>query len=143
MTTSGTWNFQLPNTSIVFEAFERIQVNPASPAMDPQKLISARNSLNLVLLEWSNKGFNFWKLTSGTVNLAVNQATYVLPATLVVLTEIWYSLVNAGGPGINQDRILVPIDRTSYAQITNKLQPGIPTQYWLQMLSPAPQITIW
>ncbi len=138
---SGTWNFALSNFSIVADAFERIQIPPESTT--PQQLISARNSLNLELLEWSNRGFNFWKLTSGTINLVVNQATYVLPSTLVTLTELWYSVVNGGGTGVNQDRIMVPIDRTSYAQIVNKLQPGIPTQYWLQMLSPAPQITIW
>jgi hypothetical protein len=140
MTSSGQYNFGLTNAGIIIDAFERIQIDPVAITM--RQMQSARVSLNLELLEWSNLGFNFWELMSGTINLAVNTPTYVLPANLVVLTDIWYSLVNGAGTGVNQDRIMIPITREEYAMIPNKLQPGIPTQYWLQMLSP-PQVTIW
>lgn len=140
MTSSGTYNFALSNVSIIFEAFDRIGVDPET--ITTRQMISARNSLNLELLEFSNRGFNFWKLDSGTINLALNQATYTLPANLVTLTELWYSQVNAQGAGVNQDRLMIPISRGQYAQISNKLQPGIPTQYWFQMLT-TPQVTIW
>lgn len=138
MTSSGTYNFALSNASIIFEALDRIQKRPTED--DRHILISARNSLNLELSTWSNKGFNFWELLSGTINLAANTPTYVLPGNLVTLTELYYTQVNTGG--VNIDRIMMPIQRSQYAQITNKLQPGIPTQYWFQMLI-TPQITIW
>lgn len=140
MASSGTWNFQLSNTAIIFDAFDRIQVNPET--IDQRKMRSAGVSLNLELLEWSNRGFNFWETTSGTIALAVNQATYQLPANLVVMTELYYTVVNGGGAGINQDRFMVPMTRTEYAQVTNKLEPGVPTRYWFQMLRP-PQVTVW
>jgi hypothetical protein len=139
MTSSGTYNFGLSNASIVFDAFDRIQLRPTQ--LDRHQLMSARTSLNLELLEWSNRGFNFWETTSGTINLAFNQATYTLPTSLVTLTELYYSAVNAS-TGVNQDRIMIPITRTQYAMIVNKLQQGIPTQYWFQMLQ-TPQVTIW
>lgn len=138
--TSGTYNFAMSDTNVVFEAFDRIGIRP--PQIDRHHLISARNSLNLEMIEWEDAGFNAWKTTSGTINLTANQPTYTLPANLVTLTELYYTTVNGNGSGINLDRIMVPITRTQYSMVTNKLQQGIPTQYWFQMLA-VPQITIW
>lgn len=139
-TSSGTYDFLLTNGSVVVEAFDRINIRPAE--IGRHMMLSARTSLNLEMIEWEDAGFLFWKTTSGTINLAVNQATYTLPASLVTIEEVYYSNVNGGGAGVNQDRIMMPITRTDYAALTNKLQQGIPTQYWYQMLSP-PRITIW
>lgn len=138
MVSSGTYNFALSNASIVLEAFDRIQKRPGE--VDRHMMISARTSLQLELQTWSNKGFNFWELLSGTINIAVNTPTYILPSQLVTLTEMYYTTVVPGG--VNSDRIMVPIQREQYAMIVNKLQPGIPTQYWFQMLI-TPQVTIW
>lgn len=140
MASSGLFNFALTNGSLIFEAFDRIQVDPET--ITPRQMASARVSLNLELETWSNAGFNFWKLTSGTINLVAGQATYTLPANLSVLTELWYSQVDALGTGVNQDRFLTPMTRTEYAAITNKQQQGLPTRYWLQMLVPQ-QFTVW
>ena len=141
MATSGTYGFQLSNASVIYEAFDRIQIRPS--AVDRHMLLSARNSLNLELLDWSNRTFNYWKLTSGTINLAAATATYTLPANLVTVEEVYYTSVNAGGSGVNADRIMVPMSRSEFAMLVNKNQEGIPTKYWFQMLSPAPQMTIW
>jgi len=137
---SGTYNFAMANTSVVLEAFDRIQKPP--PVLTRHMLVSARNSLNLELAAWSNAGMNFWETTGGTINLAVGTGTYTLPTNLVTMTELWYSTVNGGGTGVNNDRIMVPITRTQYSMIVNKNQQGIPTQYWFQMLE-TPQVTIW
>lgn len=139
-TSSGTYNFQLTNGSIVMEAFDRIQIRPI--AVDPHMLLSARISMNLELIDWENAGLEYWKIISGTIPLVVNQATYTLPANLVTLEELYYTSVNANGSGVNLDRFMTPIQRTQYAQITNKLQQGIPTMYFLQMTIPQ-QVTIW
>lgn len=138
--TSGTYGFSLTNAGIMVESFDRIQVRP--PQVDRHMADSFRASLNLELEAWSNEGFNFWALESGTINLVVNQAVYTFPPQLVTVTDIWYSNVNGNGAGVNQDRIMIPIPRDGYASLTNKLQQGIPTQYWFQMLT-LPQVTIW
>lgn len=137
---SGTFDFGLTNGSLITEAFDRINIEP--PQITRHRLMSARTSLNLLFIEFENQGFNFWKTTGGTIPLVVNQAVYTLPTNLVTLEEVWYSNVNGGGAGVNQDRILTPMTRTDYAQRTNKLQQGIPTQYWFQMIAP-PQLTLW
>lgn len=141
MASSGTFTFQLTNTSIILDAFERI------PGIEPEMLtvrhfISARNSINLIFLDWANQGILFWKVISGTIALTVGQPVYTLPSNLVTLTDVWYSQVNADGAGVNQDRILVPMSRDEYAELPNKNQQGVPTRYWFQMLV-QPQITIW
>lgn len=138
--TSGTYTFQPATAGLMVEAFDRIQIRPT--ANDRHMIDSARMSIQLLLQDWTDQGFAFWELESGTIDLAVNTATYTLPPQLAMLTELYYSAVNGGGAGVNQDRIMIPITRTQYAQLTNKLQQGIPTQYWFQMLIP-PQITIW
>jgi hypothetical protein len=105
-------------------------------------LLSARVSLNLELLSIQNETFSFWKTTSGTIPLVATQPTYTLPANLVTLEELYYTNVNGLGAGVNNDRIMVPMERTQYAQLVNKLQGGIPTSYWFQMTIPQ-QVTIW
>jgi len=124
----------------VFEAFDRIQVHANAVTRD--HLTSARNSLNLELLSWSNRGFNLWKLASGSITLTAGVATYTLPATLADLTEVYFSQVNGFGAGYNSDRIMLPITREQYAEMPNKMQPGTPTVYWFQRLA-TPQITVW
>lgn len=141
MATSGTYNFALPNSGVIYEAFDRVQKRPSE--VDRHMLLSARTSLNLELLSWSNETFNFWKTTNGTIPLVAGQATYTLPANLSTLEELYYSHVNGLGAGINSDRIMVPMERTQYAELTNKLQGGIPTQYWYDMSAPQQQVTVW
>ena len=137
---SGTYNFTLYNSSVVIEAFERIRILPQE--LTSHHFLSARNSLNLLMIEIENAGFQFWKLASGTLTLVAGQATYTLPTTLVTVEEVYYSQVNAFGSGVNLDRIMIPMTRTEYAELTNKLQQGIPTRYWAQMTYPQ-QMTLW
>ena len=137
---SGTQTFFLSNSELVFEAFDRCQVRPTE--ITRHHLISARRSMNLELLDWSNKGINLWEMVQAQLTLIAGQPTYTLPQNLVTVTEMYFSTVNANGAGFNSDRIMIPITRTQYAQIPNKLQPGTPTQYWLERLE-APVMTIW
>ena len=142
---SGTYLFDPANAQLVMEAFDRCDL--PFPANDRHKLISARMSLNLELQSWSNRGVALWEIISGTINLAapvgnVGQATYTLPATLIMLTEMYFTTVNGNGTGLNYDRWMDPITRTQYAQLPNKLQAGQPSQYWYQRLL-APQVSIY
>lgn len=139
-TSSGTQNFDLSNAEIIFEAFDRIRVRP--PEITRHHLVSARRSLNLELQRWSNLGVNLWEVVNTTLNLVSGQATYSLPSNFVTMLEMIFTTVNGNGAGYNYDRILSPITRTQYADLPNKLQPGLPTQYWVQRLE-APVVTLW
>jgi hypothetical protein len=137
---SGTYNFGPSNSSLILESFERIRLRPT--ALDAEKMASARMSLNLELVDWSNSGLNLWKIVAGTINLVASQGAYSMPANLEAVTEVYFTQVNGYGTGSNNDRIMVPITRTQWAMIPNKNEPGQPTQYWFEMLA-TPTLTIW
>lgn len=140
-TSSGTQTFSPSNAQIVFEAFDRIGIRP--PEVTRHHMQSAQTSFNLELQAWSNRGgVNLWEMVQAQLTLVEAQATYTLPQNLVTITEMFYTTVNGNGAGYNSDRIMVPITRTQYAMIPNKLQPGTPTQYWLERLE-SPVVTIW
>lgn len=140
---SGTYTWGLSNGGLIREALEQATGQPPTE-IDRRVMASAYISLQLELAEWSNRGINLWKISSGNViDLVVGTAVYTLPTNLVDLTELYFTQVNGNGAGYNLDRIMIPINRDQYAMLPNKLQPGTPTQYWFERLSPAPQITIW
>lgn len=142
MGTSNTFNFQPDAASVITDAFERCGKLPA--ALQRHDWVSARLSLNLVLLDWSNRGVNLWKVQGPTqVPLVQGQATYTVSPQAVYLLDMYYTLLNGGGSGVNQDRIMIPISRTQYSEYPNKLQQGTPTVYWYDKLSPTPQFTIY
>lgn len=139
-TSSGTFGFNPSNSAIIQEAYDRIRVRP--PELTRHHLNSARMSINLLLVDWSNSGMNLWKLVAGTIDLVAYQGTYTMPANLETVTEVYFTQVDGYGPGSNNDRIMVPITRTQWAMVPNKNEPGQPTQFWYDML-PTPQLTIW
>lgn len=142
MASSGTYNYTLDNSSVIVEAFERCGVEPTQ--LTTSHYLSARRSLNLTLVKWSNRGVNLWEVIGPvTVPLVTGQATYTVPNNCVTLLDMYYTTVNGGGQGVNIDRIMLPISRTEYAQYPNKQQQGIPSTFWYQKLTPTPQFTIY
>lgn len=139
-TSSGIQNFFLSNGELVFEAFDRIGMRPGE--LTQHHLSSARRSLNLEFQRLSNLGINLWEIVQAQITLVAGQATYALPTNLVTITEMNYTTLNGGGVGINTDRIMLPITRTQYAMIPNKLTPGNPSQFWLERLE-TPLVTLY
>jgi hypothetical protein len=87
--TSGTRGFSLSNSQVVVEAFDRIQIRPMT--LTRHHMASARNSINLELLQWSNVGVNLWEVTSGAIYVVAGKSTYALSTGLVTLTDVWVS----------------------------------------------------
>lgn len=144
MATSGTYTFNPSIGDMALESFERCGIAP--PAITRSHMRSFRRSVNFVLQEWANRGINLWAVDLQTIPLVANIATYVetAAAETINVLDVYYSLVNGGGPGQNIDRIMVPMSRTQYAETPNKLQPGVPTRYWYQKLEGAArQFTFW
>lgn len=69
MATSGTSTFNMDFTEIAEEAFERAGREMRSG----YDLRTARRSMNLLTIEWQNRGINMWTIDSGTVNLVKGQ----------------------------------------------------------------------
>jgi len=87
MTTSGTYAFSPAVVDIVLDAFERINIRPA--AITPDHMFSARRSINLTMVRWSNRGINLWAVDEQTIPLNANQGLYNLPSSTVTMLETW------------------------------------------------------
>jgi len=144
MTTSGTSSFNLDINSLVEEAFERC----GSELRTGYDLRTARRSLNLLTIEWANRGINFWTIEQGSIALTANTITYDLPVDTIDLLDH----VVRTGTGQNQTDININrISESTYSTIPNKNAQGRPIQVWVNRRSGAttptgvqnPQINIW
>jgi len=85
--TSGTFNFQSIQIELIIrEAFERIGI--LGEFVEPQKLDSAKRSIDLLLLEWMNKSINLWNLESSYLPLVTSQGQYTLPVTVSNIIQV-------------------------------------------------------
>jgi hypothetical protein len=129
MTTSGTTAFNLDLNNLVEEAFERC----GSELRSGYDLRTARRSLNLLLLEWANRGLNLWTLDQGQIALAEGQGLYPLPTDTIDLLDT----VIRQYPGANNqvDINITRIAEPTYITIPNKLTTGRPVQLWVNRQS--------
>ena len=127
MATSGTTAFNMEFTEIAEEAFERAGREMRSG----YDLRTARRSMNLLTIEWQNRGINMWTIDSGTVDLVKGQTTaYDLPADTIDLLEQQIR-TNQGNTATQSDLTISRISVSTYASIPNKLTQGrpIPVSY--------------
>jgi len=130
MTTSGTSSFNLDLNDVCEEAFERC----GKELRTGYDLRTARRSLNLLTIEWSNRGINLWTIEEGVVPLVQGQITYDLPADTIDLLD----QVTRTGTGQNQIDININrISESTYATIPNKNATGRPIQVWINRQSGA------
>jgi hypothetical protein len=138
MTVSGTTAFNLDFTEIAEEAWERAGREMRSG----YDLRTARRSMNLMTIEWQNKGINMWTIDEGYINLIQGQATYDLPADTIDLLE---HVIRTGDGSVStqSDLTITRISVSTYATIPNKLQQARPIQVWIERLRDNPRITVW
>jgi hypothetical protein len=136
MTTSGSTAFNLDLNNLVEEAFERC----GAELRTGYDLRTARRSLNLLTIEWANRGINLWTIEQGEIPLVQGQITYDLPADTIDLLDH----VVRTGTGQNQSDInITRISESTYSTIPNKNTLGRPIQVWIQRLRDNPKISVW
>ena len=146
MTTSGTTTFNLNLNELVEEAFERC----GAELRTGYDLKTARRSLNLMTIEWANRGINLWTIESSSIPLIQGQATYTLPVDTIDLIDhvVRTNESTTSQVDINISRISID----TYASIPNKTAQGRPIQILVNRLSGAtypttgvasPSVTIW
>jgi hypothetical protein len=130
MTTTGSTAFNMDFTEIAEEAWERAGREMRSG----YDLRTARRSMNLMTIEWQNKGINMWTMEQGFINLVPGLATYALPTDTIDLLE---QLIRTGAntASTQADLTITRISVSTYATIPNKLQQARPIQVWVQRLS--------
>lgn len=138
MATSGTATFNMDFTEIAEEAWERAGREMRSG----YDLRTASRSMNLLTIEWQNRGINMWTIDSGTVNLVASTATYALPADTVDLLE-HVLRTDAGDIAKQTDINLSRISVSTYSSIPNKLTEGKPIQIYIDRGRANPSVTVW
>ena len=128
--TTGTTLFNLDLNDLIEEAFERCGMELRTG----YDFRTARRSLNLLTVEWANRGINMWTIEQGTINLVQGQNTYALPVDTIDLIE--HQIRTQANQSSNQTDITISrISVSTYATIPNKLAQGRPIQVWIQRLS--------
>jgi hypothetical protein len=119
MATSGTATFALDTSDLIDEAYERAGLE----ARTGSDVRTARRSLNLLSIDWSNRGVNLWTIESGTLDL--------------IETSI-RTTTNGTATDIRIPRISV----SNYAAITNKTLEGRPNEVWVDRQN-TPRVHVW
>ena len=128
--TTGTTNFNLDLNGLCEEAFERC----GQELRSGYDLRTARRSLNILTMEWANRGLNMWTVEQGQIVLATGQSTYALPIDTVDLLD---HVVRTGADTNQTDINITRISESTYAAIPNKLANGRPIQVWINRQSGA------
>ena len=138
MATSGTTAFNMDFTEIAEEAWERAGREMRSG----YDLRTARRSMNLLTIEWQNRGLNLWTIDEGTVTLVKGTSQYDLPADTIDLLE-QVIRTDSGDQYTQSDLTISRISVSTYASIPNKLTQGRPIQVYIERLVANPKINVW
>lgn len=136
MATSGTHAFTLDLADIIEEAYERIGVE----ARSGYDFRTARRALDLLLLEWQNRGLNLWTIKQATQALTAGTATYTLSGEKIDIIEA----VARSGTGTEQrDYTMERVSMSQYARYTSKGTRSRPTQYWVDRQPEGLTLNLW
>jgi hypothetical protein len=138
MAVSGTAVFDLDFAELAEESFERA----GREMRTGYDLRTAARSMNLMTIEFQNRGINMWTIDEGTIDLIQGQAEYDLPADTIDLLE-HVIRTGAGNYSTQADLTISRISVSTYATIPNKLAQGRPIQVWIRRLRDNPKIVVW
>jgi hypothetical protein len=137
MATSGTTAFNLDLNQLVEEAFERC----GAELRTGYDLRTARRSLNLLTIEWSNRGINLWTVEESSFPMVQGTGTYDLPTDTIDILD--FVIRTNGGSSNQQDISMSRIAEPTYANIPNKNTQGRPLQVYVNRQAEVPNITVW
>lgn len=138
MATSGTWNFNLDISDIIEEAYERV----GSELRTGYDYRTARRSLDLLLLDWQNRGLNLWTVKNDSQTLTQGVSSYALsPEKLDIIEGLLRT--DAGNASKQTDLTMNRMSISQYAHQTNKLTQGRPIQYWVERSPTNITVNLW
>ena len=136
MATSGTATFNLDIAEIIEEAFNQCGLRQRTG----YDLETARRSLDLLSLEWANRGINFWTVEQTSVTLTVSTNTQTLEADTIDVIE---AFIRTGSGSSQSDITMTRISSSEYSTIPNKNTEGKPINFWVDKQRDAPVMYLW
>ena len=138
MATSGTTAFTLDLGDIMEEAYDLC----GSELRSGYDYRGAKRALNLIFLEWQNKGLNLWKIEQGTQTLTAGTSSYALPSSALEVVDAFIR-TDAGDTNEQFDQRLNRISRTEYNHQAVKLLQSKPTQFFIDKGTSSNNIVLW
>jgi hypothetical protein len=130
MTTTGSTAFNLDMNDLIEEAFERCGLELRTG----YDFKTARRSLNILTIEWANRGINLWTVEQGQIVMNTQQALYALPVDTIDILDA-STRTNNGSQSNQIDINLSRISEPTYMTIPNKNTTGRPVQMWVNRQS--------
>lgn len=122
--TSGTTAFNLDLSELIEDAFERC----GTELRTGYEMRTARRSLNLLTIEWANRGINLWTIEQGQIVMNTGQAMYAIPSDTIDLLD---TVTRTGSGETQSDVSVTRISESTYMTIPNKNATGRPVQVWI------------
>ena len=138
MATSGTFTFNLDLSDAMEEAFERAGLELRS-GYDYK---TARRSINLMMLEWKNRGLNLWSVEFATQALTAGSNQYQLDGKVLDIVEAFVR-TDAGEQNSQFDQSMTRISVSQYSNLSNKLTRSKPLQYYVEKNFDSITINLW
>lgn len=135
MATSGTATYSPDFGEIIQEAYERCGLDP----QNGYDIKTAKRSLDLMSMEWANRGLNLWTVEQGSQALSASDESYTLPADTIDIID---AVIRTGSGTSQSDLYVQRMSSTTYAQIPSKNTTGRPVQYYIKRVSP-PELILW
>ena len=133
MATSGTTTFNLDLSDIMEEAYE---------LRSGYDYRTARRALNLIFLEWQNKGLNLWKIEQATQALTAGTSSYAAETSALEIVDAFLR-TDSGNTDKQFDQQLTRISRTEYNHQAKKLLQSKPTQFFADKGTSGINIVLW
>ena len=127
MSTSGTSAFDLDFPDLAEESWERA----GRELRTGYDLRTARRSMNLMTIEWSNRGINMWTIQQQSITFVQGLNTYPIPLDTIDLLD-HVIRTNANQQNNQADLNITRISAPTYATIPNKLTQARPIQVMVQ-----------
>lgn len=128
MALSGVTTFNPDLNDIVDEAYQQAGIE----VLTGHDHRSAVTSMNLILVEWANKGHNLWTVDEEVSSL-LTLGTAEYDITTDTTSVITVKLRENGGTDSQLDLNMRRMSVEEYANLPNKNLRGRPLQYWIQM----------
>lgn len=136
MTTSGTTTFDLDFIEAIEEAYERCGLESRSG----YDMRTARRSINLMQLEWANRGVNLWTVEERSQLLTAGDGSYQLAADIVDVIEHMVSVPNSSTETRYQ---MKRVSISTFATRTNPEITGRPVQIYVNRTNDGPLVKLW
>ena len=135
MATSGTRVFTLTAADAIEEAYELAGLEYRT-GYDG---VTARRSMNIMFVDWSNRGIQIWEVEQVSLDLVQGTTTYDLNQYDI---DVLDAVIRRTTNGIQTDFQIDRIDRGTYLDVPNKLTEARVTQYYVERTI-TPKLYVW